>query len=156
MSCEYFYNSRGNDFWRTAVGDRLFETDHLLRRANEADLEGLRRWLPMMLSAMKKGADPPLEAWLRTIISFIYERSMFLTEKSHLGLCYPACQPGDEIWILHGGRVPFILRPIDQSYEQGLQHGDQYKFMGDSYLHGFMDGEVFKNHLFETREVILC
>jgi len=38
-------------------------------------------------------------------------------------------QPGDEVCVLFGGRVPFILRSIE----------DHYLFIGDSYV---MDDDV--------------
>lgn len=38
-------------------------------------------------------------------------------------------QPGDEVCILFGGRVPFILRPMQ----------DHHLFVGDSYV---MDDDV--------------
>ena len=41
----------------------------------------------------------------------------------------------DVLVIACGGGVPLILRPC----------GDKYTFVGECYLHGFMDGEAFVN-----------
>ena len=46
---------------------------------------------------------------------------------------------GDEIWILNGGRVPLILRPIREVLGKDIR--PEYTFIGDSYVHGIMDGE---------------
>jgi hypothetical protein len=35
-----------------------------------------------------------------------------------------------------GGGVPYVLRPND---------GGAYKLVGETYVHGFMKGEAFKN-----------
>ncbi|KAF4631975.1 hypothetical protein G7Y89_g6151 [Cudoniella acicularis] len=155
MSSDYFYESKVNAFWRTIVGDMLFESEQLLRRTNTEDLEALRLWIPKMVMSMKTGVEPPLEAWLTTMISFTYGRALFLTEKGHLGLCYPDCRPGDELWALHGGRVPFILMPKHHLREGSMQNDHQYKFMGEGYLHGFMDGEILQDSFSQTEEVTL-
>lgn len=154
MSRDYFYEPKANAFWRTIVGDVLVEGEHLLRRINKEDSEALRIWLPKMWVAMKTGVEPPLEAWLTTMISIMYGRTMFVTEKGYLGLCCPDCQPGNELWALRGGGVPFILRPT-YSHEESMQNNRQYRFMGESYLHGFMDGEILQDPFSETKEVTL-
>jgi hypothetical protein len=44
------------------------------------------------------------------------ERSLFVTENRGYLECGPAAlEPGDEIWLLEGATVPFVLRPILQS-----------------------------------------
>lgn len=53
-----------------------------------------------------------------------------------LALTPLSARSGDEIWILFNGRTPYVLRKIDGE-EQG------YYFVGESYLHGFMHGELF-------------
>ena len=41
------------------------------------------------------------------------ERSLFVTEsRGYLGCGPAALEPGDEIWLLEGATVPFVLRPI--------------------------------------------
>jgi hypothetical protein len=41
---------------------------------------------------------------------------------------------GDQIWILRGSRVPFVLR---------LLANGNHKLIGEAYVHGFMRGELF-------------
>ena len=41
------------------------------------------------------------------------ERSLFVTEsRGYLGCGPAALEPGDEVWLLLGATVPFVLRPI--------------------------------------------
>lgn len=40
----------------------------------------------------------------------------------------------DEVWILMGARVPFILRKVE---------GNRYKIVGEAYVHGIMYGEGY-------------
>ncbi|KAE8449100.1 hypothetical protein EG329_008483 [Mollisiaceae sp. DMI_Dod_QoI] len=50
-----------------------------------------------------------------------------------LALTPLSAEPGDEIWILFNGRTPYVLRKKEEGYY----------FVGEMYLHGFMDGELF-------------
>ncbi|KAK3297105.1 uncharacterized protein B0H64DRAFT_319798 [Chaetomium fimeti] len=63
-------------------------------------------------------------------------RSLFRTPRGRIGLGprsvgkEPGCK--DEIWILSGADVPFILRH---------EKGDRYRVVGEAYVHGIMYGE---------------
>ena len=58
---------------------------------------------------------------------------MFVTDDDHIGIGAQA-QAGDEIWLLFGGRVLYILRPRD----------DHFTFVGECYVHGYMSGEAME------------
>jgi hypothetical protein len=60
-------------------------------------------------------------------------KRFFLSDTGYLGLAPIRSQAGDEVWILQGGNVPFILR--------GLQNG-RYLLVGEAYVHGVMLGEL--------------
>jgi hypothetical protein len=55
---------------------------------------------------------------------------VFITDDGHMGLRATA-HSGDEVWLLFGGRVLYILR----------QNGDHFTFVGGCYVHGYMHGE---------------
>jgi hypothetical protein len=55
---------------------------------------------------------------------------MFVTDDGHIGIGSPG-QPGDEIWILFGGSVLYIIRRME----------DCFTFVGECYVHGYMHGE---------------
>ena len=52
-----------------------------------------------------------------------------------MGLCHRSCVIGDEVWLLMGGDMPFILRHLKTE-------PITYYFKGESYVHGIMDGEI--------------
>jgi hypothetical protein len=62
------------------------------------------------------------------------ERRIGSTEQGYLCLLPKAVELGDRIVILKGGRVPVVLRP--------LQDGT-FTLVGEAFVHGFMDGEAF-------------
>ncbi|KAJ3526792.1 hypothetical protein NM208_g7903 [Fusarium decemcellulare] len=62
-------------------------------------------------------------AWLEN------EWDMFETAHGHFGLAPTCIIPGDSVWILGGGNVPFTLRQREQG---------GYKLIGECYLNGFM------------------
>jgi len=58
----------------------------------------------------------------------------FITKNGHVGLGSTDLQEGDMVAMLHGGKVPSVLRP----------KGDQYLLIGACYVHGRMQGEAFE------------
>jgi hypothetical protein len=141
---------RGNDiftghcarsFWRTILGDTVIADDTTSRRLAELDMQDYGNWLDDMFEATSSQQVPPMNSWLRSLVSNVHGRAMFRTEKGQIGMCYPESQPGDEVWALVGGRVPFVLRR--RSWEPA-QLGT-FSFIGEGYLDGFMDGEAFES-----------
>ncbi len=47
---------------------------------------------------------------------------------------------GDQVYILAGGKVPLVLRPVSGSQL------DTFELVGDCYIHGVMDGEAVVEH----------
>lgn len=72
-------------------------------------------------------------------------REMGLSRNNHVLMVPNAAVAGDAIWALAGGQALYILRPIDRER-------NQYRFIGECYAHGLMDGEVLRRlHLGEAR-----
>lgn len=67
-------------------------------------------------------------------------RRFFITEKGYLGLGPGRTEVGDQVCVLFGGKMPFILRRV-------LNH---FKLIGESYVYGIMDGEGLQQ--WEARE----
>lgn len=58
---------------------------------------------------------------------------LFTTDNGHIGLCqHRHVRVGDEVCVLFGGKTPHIIRPVD----------DHFTFLGECYVHGFMNGEA--------------
>jgi hypothetical protein len=62
------------------------------------------------------------------------DRRLGVTEKGWLCLLPKTAKPGDQLVILKGGRFPVVLRPREDG---------KADFVGECYVHGIMDGEVF-------------
>ena len=60
-------------------------------------------------------------------------RKPFITAKGNLGLGRLEPEKGDRVAIFSGFPVPYIVREIGEN---------RYQLIGETYLHGFMDGEA--------------
>lgn len=66
-------------------------------------------------------------------------RCLFNTTDGWIGVCSDACEVGDEVWLLEGGAVPYILKRC------GAEDGKQkFVLRGECYVHGAMHGELLK------------
>ncbi|KAK0515386.1 hypothetical protein JMJ35_002765 [Cladonia borealis] len=76
-------------------------------------------------------------------------RTLVLTKKGYLGLGPTNAQQGDLVCILYGCSVPVIIR----------KYGQHYRFVGESYIHGLMDGAAVDQpslrDTMEEREFVL-
>ncbi|KAI0418994.1 heterokaryon incompatibility protein-domain-containing protein [Xylaria grammica] len=83
-----------------------------------------------------------------------YQR-LFITENGAVGLGPSQTSIGDEVWVLSGGRSPFLLSPLrvndavlgtrDSSYH--------YTFRGDVFIPGVMNGEAVGSRIENQRFV---
>ena len=72
-------------------------------------------------------------------------REMALSRKHYLLMVPNAAVAGDAIWALAGGQALYILRPMNREMRQ-------YRFIGECYAHGLMDGEIVRRlHFGEAR-----
>src|ERR1700712_4192295 len=60
-------------------------------------------------------------------------RKLFYTNVGYLGLGPKFLEPGDVIYILHGGCVPYVLRPAGRH---------RYRLVGECYIEGLMEGQT--------------
>ncbi|KAL5313475.1 hypothetical protein ACEPPN_019208 [Leptodophora sp. 'Broadleaf-Isolate-01'] len=77
-------------------------------------------------------------------------RRFFVTEGGYMGLCNKSVKAGDQVHVLSGGHVPFILRPVEA---KGTGTSNCYSFMGDTYVHGIMNGEALAKKDFKWAEI---
>ena len=130
------------DVCKTITGGTEF------RRAREADFphHAWDRFVDGDLSAL----DFRAYGWGLNFA--IWGRCFFTTYSSKMGLCHPNTLPGDEVWLMRGVQVPFVVRP--------LQHADagcagKYSFRGDCFLNGIMDGELGEKERLTERPIIM-
>ncbi|KAK5726195.1 hypothetical protein LTR17_012910 [Elasticomyces elasticus] len=135
-------------FWRTIVRDTMRELENNaggeVRRASPGDERAylsFERWLsgqPGTLDA-DETSHAAISVFRKAVHIATQDQYLFTTQKGYLGLG-DAPEADDEIWILEGGRVPFLLRP----YPDDSDHAGGFSLVGDCYVHGIMDGEATK------------
>jgi len=77
------------------------------------------------------------------LIKYALGRRLFVSKDGYLGLAPPDAQKGDRVAVLYGANVPFILRKTDSKFQ----------VVGESYVHGLMDGEAVDMWRLGTKEV---
>jgi len=76
---------------------------------------------------------------------FILNRRMIRTAQGYIGLASGAARVGDLLSICKGSGVPLVLRRFENS--------DRWELVGDSYVHGIMQGELFEER--KCRKIII-
>lgn len=64
-----------------------------------------------------------------------FSRCLYRTRRGFLGSGPEDVRRSDVVVVLLGGAVPFVLRPV----------GPGYVLIGDTYIHGVIDGEVVRD-----------
>jgi hypothetical protein len=73
------------------------------------------------------------------------KRRLFRTLSNYLGTGPRSLRAGDEVWILHGGSVPLVLR---------RQRNGNYRLIGEAFVYGVMHGEVQAMNL-PRRDIVI-
>ena len=124
-------------FWRTLVADRSstgsacppwyqLASEHVLQNSDGLDLDTRR--------LMFESSPGIVFDFLSRVQSVIWGRRLATLDQGYVVLGPRSCEEGDSVFILYGCSVPVILRQIDD--------GNSYKFIGECYVHGMMDGEA--------------
>jgi hypothetical protein len=133
-------------FWRTFVANRSEDNEvapawyerswnYCMNNSHHGDIN---------MTALRQSGDAKMvKPFLERVQSVIWNRKFFVTkvrEKfSLLGLAPLEAKAGDKICIFYGCSVPVILCEHMDSF------GHHFQFIGESYVHGMMDGEAL-NH----------
>jgi hypothetical protein len=87
--------------------------------------------------------------------NMLNHQRLFITENGAVGLGPSTTSLGDEIWILSGGRSPFLLGPLQRD-EADMKDSDvlfHYQFRGDVFVPGIMRGEAVESRKENQRSV---
>jgi hypothetical protein len=98
---------------------------------------------------LKIKADLEFRRWVRNYSS---ARHFFISEKGYIGLLPDDAKEGDKLILLIGGDPLYIIRPSEES-ESELE--DEFKLIGECYVHGLVDGQALEgvdveHEIFET------
>jgi hypothetical protein len=166
-------------FWRTAISDHVTDIGTWISRRTNSD-DGIRFWawyewwktlivkrdeelVPFYRSSLAASRDLDIFDW--SIVNMNFNCRLFVSEAGLIGMGPADTEVGDEIFVLHGGNTPFILRlsevdNFDLSSEDVEQLGEmddsqnqaellstenkekerQHYLIGYAYVHGIMDG----------------
>lgn len=80
---------------------------------------------------------------LRSIERNMASSALFGTTDGRIGKGPRSVIKGDEVWILAGAKVPYILRPIGSG---------RYEFIGEAYIRGIMFGEAVWSSKMNSKE----
>ena len=147
--------------WIALIGDTLLHAASDLpsqwRRFQEDDIPSYAKWICEVLDAWNKGVEAHAQlragyVYFRSILSATYGRALFVTERGEYGLSDPNVHSGDEVWVLHGGRTPFVLRP--RSSGEFDESATGFIFVNECYLGGVMDGEALNLTDYQSTEVV--
>ncbi|KAF7514131.1 hypothetical protein GJ744_004456 [Endocarpon pusillum] len=74
-------------------------------------------------------------------------QTLFRTHRGRLGMAPYTTQPGDEIAIFSGGRLPMVVRREGE--------GNHFRLITPAYVHGIMDGEAWPEDESTRQDFIL-
>lgn len=138
-------------YWRTIINDTVPESgttnDTTLRRAR-ADDEGTfykwrqkRRkggWADFAIKRYGDEVSSDEDHFHIHIMACTEGRRLFRCMNGQIGLGPSGTRVGDVLVVLAGGRFPCVLRPLRDK----LHH---YTLVGESFVHGIMDGEAARS-----------
>jgi hypothetical protein len=154
---------RQDAFWRSLCLDsRLNDGLPLIMRAGEFDRVIHETWWPLVTnSEASKNREPCDCGWLgcgfdpggsltgkmrifhEHVLKCVTDRRFAVSENGYFCLLPCSTKKGDRIFIFPGGKVPFILRPVEKT-EPGEDESElKFTLVGDAYVHGVMDGQVW-------------
>jgi hypothetical protein len=145
-------------FWRTLCADYSLTSIRTTERLKKNHRAAYNRWWQLQLKidtyGSAVGTEMTLESYLDnspkevlefdgSVMTATCNRRFFISEKGYIGLAASNAAPGDKIAVLFGGKVPYILRRNEHESSEASE--TTWTFLGDSYVHGIMDGEVIES-----------
>ena len=82
----------------------------------------------------------------------VWGRCLYTTYSGKIGLCYANTLPGDEVWIMRGIQVPFVVRPLDRA---GAGCAGEYSLRGDCFPDRIMDAELDERETLMERAIVI-
>lgn len=118
-------------YHRLRIWDKVpGEVSRRQRKAPPTKIEPPR---PETISYNGSNISGPIASVAMAILTGTTRKRLFKTDTGYMGLAHRSCQIGDQIYVLMGGDMPFVLRSLG---------GNFFGFGGESYVHGLMDGEM--------------
>lgn len=132
------YSEPTKRFWRTLLRGVMSagedSTKYLDWRVFD---ENAMSWMESFLIWIQEGEPDVNFALDRSLTIALYGRCYFQAGDDGLGLCCPTAEEGDEIWVVIGSKIPFLLRHTLLSVEEAdeLRPEDAYG-VGEEGMYG--------------------
>lgn len=101
--------------------------------------------LPLHIPSLDtENLDPRVaESYSAAMRLSITKRAFFIASNGRIGLGPISMKRSDKIYVLPGGKLPFILRELPGHNEgRGRLTDSAFSLVGECYFHGCMDGEM--------------
>lgn len=166
------YEDRDQAFWHTMCGNIIpeYHVGSKFRHLTGSDTPEFRRWQGLINLSKPEGQDRGMQCYQSSFEMVSALRRFVITEKGYMGWVSECSQSGDTIVLLSGGRVPYVLRAEEEQVpppEQALsaasdddcEEGEaaschSFRFIGDAYIHGIMQGECYDEDKMETFRLV--
>lgn len=143
-----------NDFVSTILSD-VKKTTNGFERLGPDDERAMSHWYRYKIEREDLDwADPDpappspetLDAFTEVMRLSVTNRTFFITQYGKMGLGPASIANGDEIHILPGGKLPFVLRrvkpPTNLNPWPHYRKPTTFNLVGDCFLHGAMDNQL--------------
>ncbi|XMA11456.1 hypothetical protein WAI453_004247 [Rhynchosporium graminicola] len=134
-------------FWRTLMANRWYTQwaplpEDMVENVHFETWMGRRPLPESVMETDSSNADTEevkrlyCKPFTDACVTRCHGRSFVITEQGYIGMAPLKSKIGDIVTVLEGGYVPFILRELE---------GGGYQFIGESYVHGIMEGEALQD-----------
>ncbi|EAT87885.1 hypothetical protein SNOG_04125 [Parastagonospora nodorum SN15] len=136
-ACEIQWGGDIREIWRDTLSHwgktvTKFDNEYMDSRLHQrADINYQRALLPVIDRSI-------MTATISRTLIMSRQHIQYSQHRQHIGLRPANTQVGDKIFLLEGGKTPFVLRETD--HEPTIT-GPKFEIIGDCYLHGAMDWE---------------
>jgi len=132
--------------WLALLMDQYLEAGDSIQRRPSRHI-GSRETLAIDLETALR-SEPPTRL-INELGMKLMKKVLCTTSTGHVALVLGKAQVGDRIFVARGATNPFVLRPTsaDETYDAVRKASGVttlYNFIGGSYIHGIMDGEVLE------------
>jgi hypothetical protein len=127
--------------WKVPIADTM-----LILANKRRAFDHLAHQHKVLIGPDPQGRAPVTQEYRSAMKASCTYRCHFVLSSGYIGLGPTTMTQGDQVFIVVGADVPFVLRP---------KGGGKYAIVGDAYVHGAMDGEFVGAGLeFEKIDVI--
>ena len=136
--------------WRTICADTVLDSNEKWRRMTHEDAQKGQKWCSIKKSQPWSASSEAAPQFCSSVTSGTVNKRPFVTRKGYLGIGPYDVKVGDVVYILKGSNVPMVLRNKSEltarlePQEGNVHQIEVFSLIGDSYVHGIMDGEYFE------------